>query len=184
MQTPEIITKTRWKVDLPNSQIGFMVKHFMFTNVKGRFKEYDTSIYTTDNDFSTAKIDFWLNPESIDTGNEQKDAHLKSSDFFDVKKYKEISFTSTTLVELIRNKRYMLYGELAMKGISRQIRLEVETGGRLKDPWGIERVLFNINGKINRKDWGLNWNAVLETGGVLISDEVCINCEVQLIRQG
>ena len=182
MQTSEIITKTKWIVDPANSQIGFRVKHFMFTNVRGSFKKYDTNIYTTEDDFSTAEIDFWVNPESIDTGNEQKDAHLKSADFFDVDKFKEISFTSVTLVELIKHKRYMLYGELSMKGIRKQIRLEVETGGRIKDPWGIERVLFNISGKINRRDWGLNWNAVLEAGGVLISEEVWINCEVQLIK--
>ena len=183
MQTPEIITRTKWTIDPANSQIGFMVKHFMFTNVKGNFRQYGASIFTEENDFATAEIDLWINPDSIDTGNEYKDAHLKSVDFFHTDKYREISFSSTTLVELIRNKRYMLYGELAMKGIRKQIRLEVENGGRIRDPWGIERVLFNINGKINRKDWGLNWNAVLETGGVMISEDVWINCEVQLIRQ-
>jgi polyisoprenoid-binding protein YceI len=182
MQSPEIITKTKWIVDPENSQVGFRAKHLMFTNVQGRFKNYGTSVYITGNDFATAEIDFWINPDSIDMGNEHKDAWLKSSDFFDVEKFKEISFTSNTLVELIRNKHYMLYGELAMKGIRRQIRLDVENGGRIRDPWGLERILFNINGKINRKDWGLGWNTVLEAGGVLISEEVCINCDVQLIR--
>jgi polyisoprenoid-binding protein YceI len=183
MQTPEIITKTKWTIDTANSQVGFRVKHLMFSNVHGSFREYDAVIHTTDDDFSSAEIEFWLNPASIDTGNQNRDEHLKSADFFDVERYKEISFSSTTLVELIRKKRYMLYGELAMKGIRRQIRLEVESGGRIKDPWGIERVLFNVTGKINRKDWGLNWNAVLETGGIMVSEEVWINCEVQLIRQ-
>jgi polyisoprenoid-binding protein YceI len=183
METQEIITKTKWMIDRGNSSIGFRVKHLMFTNVKGSFKEYDASIYTTENDFSTAEIDFWLNSSSIDTGNEQRDAHLRSEDFFDAEKFKEINFTGNTFIEIIKNKRYMLYGELGMKGIKKQIRLEVESGGRVRDPWGTERVLFNVTGKINRKDWGLSWNAVLETGGVVVSEEVYIQSEVQLIKQ-
>jgi polyisoprenoid-binding protein YceI len=182
MQIPETITRTKWIIDPANSHIGFGVKCFMFTTVRGHFKKYDTNIYTTEDDFSSAEIDFWLDPESVDTGNEQKDAHLKSADFFDVKVYKEIRFTSNILVEFVKDKQFMLYGELSIKGISRQIRLEIETGGRMKDPWGTERVLFNITGKINRRNWGLNWNAILEAGGVLISDDVWINCEVHLIK--
>lgn len=183
MQTPEIITKTKLIIDHANSVIGFRVKNFMFSNVHGSFKEYDASIYMTEDDFTSTEIDFWLNPASIDTGNGQRDAHLRSADFFEVERFREISFTGNTLLQIIKNKRYMLYGELSMKGITRQIRLEIECGGRIRDPWGTERLLFNINGKINRKDWGLNWNALLETGGVLISEEVWINCELQLIRQ-
>ena len=183
MQTPETITRTKWIIDTGNSQIGFRVKHFMFTNVKGSFREYSANIYTTENDLVTSEIDFWLNPASIDTGNDQRDAHLRSPEFFDTTLFREISFTANTIIEILRGRRYLLYGELAMKGIKRQIRLEVEFGGHIKDPWGTERVLYNINGKINRKDWGLNWNTVLATGGVLIGEEVLINCEVQLIKQ-
>jgi len=183
MQTTEVITKIKWAIDPLNSQIGFRVKHLMFTNVRGSFKEFDASIYTTGEDFTTAEIDLWINPASIDTGNEKRDEHLKSTDFFDVEKFREINFMADSLLEVDKDGNYELYGALTLKGISRQIKLNVEFGGLRKDPWGTDRALFTINGKINRKDWGLNWNAALETGGVLVSEDVWIICELQLIRQ-
>src|SRR4030095_989516 len=183
MQTSEIISKTRWSIDSTNSQIGFKVKHLMFTNVRGSFKQFDGSIYTTGDDFKTGEIDFWIDPTSINTGNKQRDAHLKSADFFDAEKFKEINFTANTFLDVNKEGSFELYGELTMKGIKKQIKLNVESGGFIKDPWGMERVLFNVSGKINRKDWGLNWNQTLETGGVLVSEEVWISCEVQLIKQ-
>jgi len=183
MQTTEVITKIKWAIDPLNSQIGFRVKHLMFTNVRGSFKEFDASIYTTGEDFATAEIDLWINPASIDTGNEKRDEHLKSTDFFEVEKFREINFMADSLLEVDKDGNYELYGALTLKGISRQIKLNVEFGGLRKDPWGTDRALFTINGKINRKDWGLNWNAALETGGVLVSEDVWIICELQLIRQ-
>lgn len=183
MQTTEVITKIKWAIDPLNSQIGFRVKHLMFTNVRGSFKEFDASIYTTGEDFTTAEIDLWINPASIDTGNEKRDEHLKSTDFFDVEKFREINFMADSLLEVDKDGNYELYGALTLKGISRQIKLNVEFGGLRKDPWGTDRALFTINGKINRKDWGLNWNAALETGGVLVSEDVWLICELQLIRQ-
>jgi len=183
MQTTEVITKIKWAIDPLNSQIGFRVKHLMFTNVRGSFKEFDASIYTTGEDFTTAEIDLWINPASIDTGNEKRDEHLKSTDFFEVEKFREINFMADSLLEVDKDGNYELYGALTLKGISRQIKLNVEFGGLRKDPWGTDRALFTINGKINRKDWGLNWNAALETGGVLVSEDVWIICELQLIRQ-
>jgi polyisoprenoid-binding protein YceI len=183
MQTTEVITKIKWAIDPLNSQIGFRVKHLMFTNVRGSFKEFDASIYTTGEDFTTAEIDLWINPASIDTGNEKRDEHLKSTDFFEVEKFREINFMADSLLEVDNDGNYELYGALTLKGISRQIKLNLEFGGLRKDPWGTDRALFTINGKINRKDWGLNWNAALETGGVLVSEDVWIICELQLIRQ-
>ena len=183
MQTTEVITKIKWAIDPLNSQIGFRVKHLMFTNVRGSFKEFDASIYTTGEDFTTAEIDLWINPASIDTGNEKRDEHLKSTDFFEVEKFREINFMADSLLEVDKDGNYELYGALTLKGISRQIKLNVEFGGLRKDPWGTDRALFTINGKINRKDWGLNWNAALETGGVLVSEDVWISCEVQLVKQ-
>ena len=183
MQTSEVPVKTKWVIDPLHSEIGFKVKHLMFTNVKGTFKDYDASIYFTNDDFTTAEIDIWINPASINTHSEQRDAHLKSADFFDVEKFKEINFTGNTFIKLYKEDNYELYGELTMKGIKKQIKLNVEIAGVIKDPFGTEKALFSIQGKINRKDWGLNWNAALETGGVLVSNEVWINCEVQLIKQ-
>ena len=183
MQPQEISTKTKWIIDPLHSEIGFKVKHLMFTNVTGTFKEYDASIYVTDDDFTTAEIDVRINPASIETGNNQRDTHLKSADFFDVEKFKEINFTGNSFIKVGAADNYKLYGELTMKGIKKQIKLNIELGGLVKDPFGTEKALFTISGKINRKDWGLNWNAALETGGVLVSEDVWINCEVQLVKQ-
>ena len=182
METTAVSTKTKWVIDSAHSEIGFKVKHLVVANVRGSFKEFDTSIYTTEEDFMTAEIDFWINPASITIGNEKRDAHLKSADFFDVEKFKEINFTGNTF-ENAGGDGYSLYGDLTMKGIKKQIKLNVEFGGVVQDPWGNHKAVFNINGKINRKDWGLNWNAALETGGVLVSEDVWITCEVQLTKQ-
>ena len=177
-----VLTKTKWVIDPLHSQVGFKVKHLMVSTVRGSFKEYDLSIYTTEEDFLSAEIDFWINPASIDTGQEKRDAHLRSADFFDVENFKEINFTGNTF-EKVGEDSYALYGDLTMKGTRKQIKLDVEFGGVIKDPWGNHKAIFTINGKINRKDWGLNWNAALETGGVLVSDDVWINCELQLTKQ-
>ena len=130
----------------------------------------------------SAEIDFWMNPASISTGSADRDAHLAGADFFDVENYKEITFIANTYENVDNDGSYELYGDLTIKGITKRIKLDVEFGGVMKDPWGNEKAGFSINGKIIRKDWGLNWNAALETGGVLVSDEVRINCEVQLLK--
>jgi polyisoprenoid-binding protein YceI len=175
-------SKTKWIIDPVHSEIGFKVKHLMITNVKGSFKEFEASIYTTGSDFMSAEIDFWLNPASIDTGSADRDTHLKSADFFDVENHKEITFTANTVENVDSDGSYELWGELTIKGITKKIKLDVEFGGVEKDPWGNEKAGFSINGKINRKDWELNWNAALETGGILVSNDVMISCEVQLLK--
>ena len=183
MKTTEEQTKIKWALDPAHSGITFKVKHLMITNVKGVFKEFDASIYTTGKDFMTSEIDFWMNPASVDTGDDKRDEHLKSPDFFDVEKYKQISFSGNTYEKVDDEGRYILYGDMTIKGIKKQIKLDVEFSGLAKDPWGNEKAGFTIEGTINRKDWGLNWNAALESGGVLVSDEVRISCEVQLVRK-
>lgn len=183
METKDATTKTKWGIDPSHSEIGFKVKHLMIANVRGSFKEFDASIYTTGEDFLTAEIDFWINPASINTGDEKRDAHLKSADFFDVENFKELNFIAGSYENVDKDDSYELYGELTIKGISKKIKLDVEFGGVMKDPWGNHKAVFSINGKINRKDWGLNWNTALETGGVLVSEDVWINCEVELAKQ-
>jgi polyisoprenoid-binding protein YceI len=183
METTEVSSKIKWSLDPAHSDIGFKVKYLLFTNVRGSFEEFDASIYTTGEDFMTAEIDCWINPASINTGDEKRDAHLKSADFFDVENFKEINFTANTYENVDNDGSYELYGDLTIKGIKKQVKLDVEFGGVVKDPWGNHKAVFNINGKINRKDWGLNWNAALETGGVLVSEDVWISCEVQLTKQ-
>jgi len=178
----ETLVKTKWGLDVAHSEVAFKVKHLMISNVKGTFKEFDASIYTTGEDFMTSEIDFWLNPASIDTGAPDRDAHLKSADFFDVENHKQITFIGNTY-EKVDEDSYTLYGDLTIKGITKQIKLDVGFGGVMKDPWGNEKAGFTINGKINRKDFGLNWNAALEAGGVLVGEEIKINCEVELLKQ-
>jgi polyisoprenoid-binding protein YceI len=178
-----VLEKTKWVIDPAHSEIAFKVKHLMITNVRGVFKEYDASIYTTGHDFMTAEIDVWINPESIDTGDPKRDAHLKSPDFFDVEKYKEISFLGNTYEKKKEKGRYLLYGDLTIKGIKKQVKLVVEFAGAMRDPYGNQKTGFSISGKINRKDWDLNWNTALEGGGWLVGDNIIINCEIQLIRQ-
>jgi polyisoprenoid-binding protein YceI len=175
-------TQIKWGIDPAHSEIGFKVKHLMITNVKGEFNEFDGSFVTTGDDFLTAEIDLWMNPESIDTGNADRDKHLKSEDFFDVVKYKEITFVGNT-IEFVEEGSYNLYGDLRIKGISKRIKLGVEFSGIAKDPWGNQKAGFTLHGKINRKDWGLTWNSTLEAGGVLVGDEILINCEIQMVKQ-
>lgn len=183
METAEVITKTKWAIDPAHSEIAFKVKHLMITNVKGVFKEFDASIYTTGADFVTAEIDFWLNPASISTGDPKRDEHLKSMDFFDVENHKEITFSGNTMEKKSNNGGFELWGELTIKGITKQIKLDIEFTGIQKDPSLNEKAGFIINGKINRTDYGLSWNTALEGGGFLLSEEVKITCEIQLVKQ-
>jgi polyisoprenoid-binding protein YceI len=174
--------KTKWGIDPTHSEISFKVKHLMITNVKGVFKEFDASIYTTADNFITSDINLHLKPASIDTGVSDRDAHLRSADFFDVENHPEMIFKGSS-VEKADDDSYTLIGDLTIKDITKQVKLEVEFNGVMKDPWGNEKAGYAINGKINRKDWGLNWNAALEAGGLLVSDDVKISCEIQLIKQ-
>ena len=178
----ETSVKTKWALDPTHSEISFKVKHLMITNVKGVVKEFDAVVHTTGNNFITSDINLHLTPASIDTGVADRDAHLRSADFFDVENYPEMVFKGTS-VEKADDDNYTLNGDLTIKGITKPIKLEVEFNGVMKDPWGNEKAGYAINGKINRKDWGLNWNATLEAGGLLVSDDVKISSEIQLIKQ-
>ncbi len=175
-------TQLKWSIDKAHSEIGFKVRHLMISKVSGHFNEYDVNIVTTGEDFKTAEVDFWLDPASIDTGSADRDKHIRSADFFDIEHHKQIGFKGNTIVDVDHDGSYQLHGDLTINGISKRIILDVEFGGIVKDPWGNNKAIFNMNGDINRKDWGLVWNAALETGGVLVSDVVHINCEIQLFR--
>lgn len=172
--------KTNWAIDTTHSELTFKVKHMMIANVKGEFKNFTVDF--EGEDLSSAKIYVTVDASSINTNNEQRDAHLKSADFFDVENHKELTFESTEINQ-ISDDEYEMKGILTMKGVSKEISLDVEFGGINKDPWGNEKAGFSINGKLNRKDFGLNWNAALETGGVLVSEEVKISGELQFVKQ-
>ena len=176
-------TQTKWSIDQTHSEITFRVRHLMIANVRGSFKTFDASIYTTDKNFLTTEIDLWIDVNSITTGNQERDNHLKSEDFFNVATHKQISFTSSTIGAEIDGK-HDLWGELTMNGITKNLKLQVEFGGMLEDPWGNEKAGFSITGKFNRNEWGLVWNKAMEAGGIMVSDEVHISCEIELINLG
>ena len=181
METAEAtIAKTKWVLDPIHSNLAFKVKHMMITNVKGEFRNFSVEI--DGEDFTKSKIKVTIDAASITTNDFKRDGHLMSVDFFDVENHKEILFEGTSFVKLT-DEKYLLKGMLTMKGISNEISLDLEFGGINKDPWGNEKAGFSISGKIKRKDWGLNWNAALETGGVLVSDDVRISGEVQFAKK-
>lgn len=172
---------TKWTIDPTHSEVGFKVKHMMFTNVSGQFDTYDATITTEDFDFETSKIEFSANIDSINTGNSDRDNHLKSADFFDAEKNPKLTFVSSSLVK--KGDDHELTGELTINGITKTVKLDTEVSGLLKDPWGNTKVGLNATGKINRTDFGLTWNSALETGGVLVSEEVKLNIELQFLQQ-
>lgn len=176
----------KWSIDQAHSEIAFKVRHLMISHVRGVFKVFDASIYTTGKDFANAEIDVWIDAASVSTGDAGRDEHLKGADFFDVEQHKQIRFTASTLGKSDEPGpgMYEVWGELMMVGITKNIKLEVHFGGMVNDPSGKERAGFTIKGTINRKDWGLEWNKVLEAGGLLVSEEVAISCDVELINIG
>ena len=184
METALVTTQTRWSIDQSHCEIAFKVRHLMIAQVKGTFKIFDASIYTNSTDFLTTEVDLWIDPASISTGDSKRDEHLKSPEFFDVDKHKQITFTSSTIGKPGPDGIQELWGELTIIGITKNVKLNVLFGGMVKDPWGNEKAGFTISGKINRSDWGLVWNANIETGGVMVADEVMISCEIELINKG
>lgn len=174
--------RTKWSVDQSHSEIDFKVRHLMIAYVKGSFKTFDASIYTKDKDFATAEIDLWINAASITTGEEKRDTHLRGADFFDAENHKQITFMSSTIEKAGADGNHDLWGELTIKGITKNVKLNVEFGGIITDPWNNEKAGFTVTGKINRKDWELTWNTAMETGGLMVSDEIHISCELQLIN--
>ncbi len=170
----------KWSIDPQNSEIGFKVKHLVVSHVKGTFKTFDASIYTTNDDFTTAVIHVWIDASSISTGNIDRDKHLKSSDFLDIQNHKQITFTSSTMgkPDLIGN--HEMWGELTIKGTTRNVQLNIVSESISHDSLDNGKAVFKVTGKINRKDFGLTWNLAIETGGFMISDEVTLICSVEV----
>lgn len=172
----------KWGLDPMHSEINFKVKHMMIANVTGGFTKFNVNAETNGNDFTGAKVNFTADVNSITTHNEQRDGHLKSGDFFDAEKYPHISFESTGVTKQ-SEETYVMNGNLKIKDVSKPVNLHVNFGGIGKDPYGNTKAGFTLEGKINRKDFGLNWNAALETGGVLVGEELKIQAEIQLAKQ-
>lgn len=171
-----------FKIDAAHSEITFKVKHLMITNVTGSFTKFDASMESATADFSDAKIWFEADTNSISTNNEQRDAHLKSDDFFSAEKFPTLSFKSTSFIHK-EDSAYVLTGDLTIRGITKSVAFAVEYGGTATDPYGQVKSGFEISGKINRKDFDLTWAAITEAGGVVVSDEVKLLLSVQMIKQ-
>jgi|ERR1035437_480852 polyisoprenoid-binding protein YceI len=165
-------------IDPSHSRVQFKVKHLMISNVLGSFKEFEGKASMVENDFSSTVVSFSINTASINTESTDRDTHLKSADFFDVEKYPKILFEGKGMTQK-DEENYELIGNLTIKDITKQVTLSVEFGGLMTDPWGNKKAGFSASGEINRKDWGMVWNAALETGGVLVSDKVKILCDVE-----
>lgn len=174
-------TKTKWQIDASHSEIQFKVRHLMITNVTGNFKSFGADVESDGDDFNNASISFWADVNSVDTGSEQRDGHLKGPDFFDGDNFPKIEFKSESF-ENAGVDNWKLKGNLTIRGVSKPITLDVEGGTLAKDPWGNIKTGFSISGKLNRKDFGLTWNAALESGGVLVNDEVKLLAEVQFAK--
>ncbi|MGV3698023.1 YceI family protein [Flavobacterium sp.] len=176
------MANSTWAIDPTHSEIGFKVKHMMFTNVSGKFNQFEAKIENEDNAFETSKISFSADVNSVDTANADRDNHLRGADFFDVDNFAKLNFTSTS-VEKINDGLYNISGDLTIKGVTKNITLEAEYSGLMKDPWGNTKIGLSLTGKINRKDFGLTWNAALETGGVLVGEDIRLAAEVQFVKQ-
>lgn len=176
--------QVNWKVDASHSKLGFSVTHMMVSETEGKFKVFDgTASSKTEMDFTDAKIDFTADAASINTEDPKRDGHLKSPDFFDVEKFPTITFKSTSMKPDAKGGKtaYILEGDLTMHGVTKRVKLNVIGAAKtVKDPYGNIKNGFRVTGTINRKDFGLSWNAALEAGGVAVSEEVQIQLNIEL----
>ncbi len=171
-----------WQLDNSHSEIQFSARHMMISKVRGTFESFSGDVNLNQENPEQTQVDVIVDLTSINTRDEQRDGHLKSPDFFDVEQYPNAHFVSTG-VERTGDKTAKLHGDLTMRGVTKPITLDVEYQGMAKSPWGATSAGFTASGKLNRKDWGLNWNQALETGGVLVGEEITLNIEVELIKQ-
>jgi polyisoprenoid-binding protein YceI len=182
MKSEAVITETKWTLDPTHSELIFKVKHLMISTVTGRFRKFDLAVETDEEDFTkivSAKLVADLH--SIDTNNEQRDNHLRSNDFFNADKFKQLVFEVTRYEG--DSSEGKLYGDLTIRDVTKSIVLEMEAGGIVTDSYGQTKAGFTVNGKINRKEFGLIWNGITEAGGVIVGDEVKIHAEIQLLKQ-
>lgn len=177
----ETLAKTKWAIDAAHSEILFKVKHLVISTVSGKFDKFEGSLYVSEDDFSDAEAEFSADIDSISTGQPDRDGHLKSADFFDAANYPKLTFKSKSFKKT-GDDTYVMTGDLTIRGVSKTVDLTVEHGGTTKDPWGNIKTGFEISGKINRQDFGLTWSAVTETGGLVVSDEVKLQLNVELAK--
>jgi polyisoprenoid-binding protein YceI len=171
---------TTWNIDATHSTIGFSIRHMVFSKVRGRFLKY-TGAIRLDDDLAKSWVEVTIDAASIDTGTAQRDTHLRSADFFDAERFSELRFRSTRVDDL-GGDRLRVTGDLTIRDVSREVVLDVEPAGRGVDPWGNERIGFVAKTSLDRKDFGLKWNQVLEAGGVLVGDRVDLELDIQAVN--
>jgi polyisoprenoid-binding protein YceI len=176
-------TKTTWTIDPAHSHVGFGIKHLMIATVRGRFTQVEGTLTVDERDPASASIDITIPTAGVTTGDEKRDGHLRSPDFFDVERFPTMTFRSKR-VEAYSTDAFRVVGDLTIRDVTREIALDVAMLGRAKDPWGKEHAAFEATTNIKRGDYALTWNAALETGGVLVGDDVKISIEAQLLKQG
>lgn len=172
-----------WSIDASHSHVEFAVRHMMVATVKGRFADVKGTVQFDGSDLSTATIDVEIPIESVDTKSEQRDTHLKSPDFFDAANFPLLTFKSTKIIPGEDN-GFSIVGNLTIRGTTKEITLAAESNGVLRDPWGMDRAGFSATGKVNRFDFGLAWNAALETGGLVVAPDIKISLEVEIVKPG
>lgn len=172
-----------WTIDPMHSEIGFKVRHLVISNVSGKFTEFEGTVIADKEDFSDAKASFSADINSISTGPAQRDEHLKSADFFDAANHPKLTFESTSITPK-GGDEFDMTGNLTIRGVSKPVTLSVELGGIGPNAYGQTVAGFEINGKINRKDFGLNWSAVTEAGGVVVGDDIKLHISAELVKQG
>ncbi|HRE28752.1 MAG TPA: YceI family protein [Anaerolineales bacterium] len=171
-----------WNLDLSHSEVTFAVKHMMISTVRGKFNTFSGTIDFNEADPASSAIDVSIDVASVDTRDEKRDGHLKSGDFFDVAQFPAMTFKSTK-VEKLSETTAKVTGDLTIRGVSRPVVLDVTYAGQAKSPWGTVSAGFSATTRVNRKDWGLTWNVALETGGVLVGEDVTIAIEAELVKQ-
>jgi polyisoprenoid-binding protein YceI len=176
----EVVTSQSWNIDEVHSKIRFSAKHMVISEVEGQFNKFDFNLINEGVDFSTSQVELTIEANSVDTQNTDRDNHLRSADFFDVEKFPTIKFKSTSVTKVTEEK-YKLLGDLTIKGNTKPIELDVTYGGQIKDPWGNIRAGFNVNGTLNRFDYGLKWNNLIETGGAVVGKNININCDIEVL---
>ena len=174
------VTTTKWGIDTTHTEVQFKVKHLVISTVTGFFKKFSGSAESETEDFDGADVTFSLDVNSIDTNQADRDAHLKSADFFAAEQYPSLDFAG--ILKKVSGEDYKLDGALTIRGTTKPIVFDVTFGGTMVDPWGNTKAGFEINGKINRKEFGLNWNALTEAGGMVVSEEVKIHINVELAK--
>lgn len=177
------MTRTKWEIDPSHSEIQFKIRHLMITNVTGQFNRFEGKVETDGEDFTTGKVHFSADVDSISTNNPQRDAHLQNSDFFDAGEHPRLEFESDK-IEKTDEDSFKVYGTLTMRGVSKKIVLDADYSGSIQDPWGNTRAGVTINGKLNRKDYGVSFGLLSETGGVALGDEVKISANMQFVKHG